>query len=494
MDSRLLNVNEKTLEQIRAELASVLIGQKFDKIFTLSRLTLAVDFRLNESLFLFISAESVEPRIYLIKRRLRDLEKQSGNPNSFVSFIKKRLSNAVLQSIEKVENERILIFDFTAQTEIGETEKYSLVAQLTGRSANLFLLDKNDFILDKLRETFGEGQEIGGKYSAPFREGEKRRRGGEEESFSTGEFQTLSEALDNSYLENAAEKLFQNRAKSAESKIKQEIAKREKLVKKLNQDLVNHGDAEKWKRFGDLILANLADAVRIDNKVLVVDYFDENIPTLEIEIDENDSLTEAAEKFFRRYTKARNAREEVSKRLTILETEISNLELKRDRLNEAIEAKDDDYLTEFLGVKPEKLPTKLRDKKTENFTGARRFVSSDEFEILVGKASKDNDFLTFRVAKSSDLWLHAADYPGSHVIIKNPNRKEIPPNTLLEAAQLAAFYSTAREQPKVAVHYTPRKFVNKPKGAALGLVSLSSFKTILVEPKIGEKLEMRSEK
>jgi len=483
-------VNNKTLEQIRTELASVLTGQKFGKIFTLSRLTLAIDFRLNESLFLFISAESFEPRIYLIKRRLRDLEKQSGNPPSFVSFIRKRLANAVLQSIEKPENERILIFFFNAQTEICETEEYSLVAQLTGRSANLFLLDKNGFVLDKLRETFGEGQEIGGKYSAPFREIKRSEppavAGGLNSIFPQDDFQTLSEALDNFYLEKAAEKLFQNRAKSAESKLKQEITKREKLVKKLNQDLANHGAAEKWKRFGDLILANLADAVRIDDVVLVVDYFDENVPTIEIEIDENDSLTEAAEKFFRRYTKARNAKEEVSKRLAVLETEISNLKLKSEELNEAIEARDDDYLTEFLGVKIEKLPVKQRDKKTENFTGARRFVSSDDFEILVGKASKDNDFLTFRVAKSSDLWLHAADYPGSHVIIKNPNRKEIPQKTLLEAAQIAAFYSHAREQPKVAVHYTPKKFVNKPKGAALGLVSLSSFKTVLVEPQIGE--------
>jgi predicted ribosome quality control (RQC) complex YloA/Tae2 family protein len=419
----------------------------------------------------------------LIKRRLRDLEKQSGNPPSFVSFLKKRLSNAVLQSVEKQENERILIFGFTAQPEIGETEKYSLVAQLTGRSANLFLLDKNGFILDKVRETFGEGQEIGSKYSAPFREEAQKKRG-EEEIFSKEGFATLSEALDNFYLEKTAEKLFQARAKSAENKIKQEITKREKLVKKLNQDLANHGDADKWKRFGDLILANLADTVRFDDRVLVVDYFDENVPTLEIEVDENDSLTEAAEKFFRRYTKARNAREEVTKRLLIIETEIANLKLKSEQLSEAIEAKDDDYLTEILGVKIEKLPTKLRDRKTDNFTGARRFVSSDGFEILVGKASKDNDFLTFRVAKSGDLWLHAADYPGSHVIIKNPKRKEIPQKTLLEAAQIAAFYSHAREQPKVAVHYTLKKFVNKPKGAALGLVSLSSFKTVLVEPKI----------
>ena len=299
-----------------------------------------------------------------------------------------------------------------------------------------------------------------------------------------GDFQTLSEALDNFYLEKEAERLFQNRAKAAENKVRQEIAKREKLVKKLAQDLANHGDAEKWKRFGDLILANLADAVRVDGKLLVVDYFDENVPTIEIEIDENDSLTAAAEKFFRRYTKARNAKEEISKRLADLESQITDFKLLKEEIEKAISDRDEDYLIEYSGEKPGKTPSRQKDKRTENFTGARRFVSSEDYEILVGKASKDNDFLTFRIAKSQDLWLHAADYPGSHVIVKNPNRKEIPHRTLLEAAQLAAFYSHAREQPKVAVHYTPKKFVNKPKGAAFGLVSLSSFKTILVEPKI----------
>ncbi|MCA1607996.1 MAG: NFACT RNA binding domain-containing protein, partial [Acidobacteria bacterium] len=116
--------------------------------------------------------------------------------------------------------------------------------------------------------------------------------------------------------------------------------------------------------------------------------------------------------------------------------------------------------------------------------GVRQFTSSDGFEILVGKKAKDNDYLTFRMAKSLDTWMHAADYPGSHVVVRNPNRREIPQKTLLEAAQLAAFYSQARRHPKAAVHYTQKKFVNKPRGAAPGLVSLASFKTILVEPKV----------
>jgi len=90
------------------------------------------------------------------------------------------------------------------------------------------------------------------------------------------------------------------------------------------------------------------------------------------------------------------------------------------------------------------------------------------------------------VARSLDLWLHAADYPGSHVVVKNPNRKDVPHQTLLEAAQLAAFYSDAREQTKAAVNYTQKKFVNKPRGAAPGLVRLASFKTILVVPHVPE--------
>ncbi len=480
-------MNENTLEKIRAELASVLIGQKFGKIFTLARFQLAIDFRLPDSNYLFISVEPSAPQIYLIKRRLRDLEKQTKNQTSFVMFLRKRLANAVLDSIEKLADERILRLAFSARNDLGEAENYTLIVQLTGRSANILLLDKDDFILDACRETFGNGQEIASRYGAPERTDAATRRHSDTAIFPQGEFANLSEALDVSHQTQAAEKVFQSKANAARNKLKQEISKREKLVRKLNQDLENHGNAETWKRFGDLILANLATAKRENNTVFVIDYFDENTPTLKIEVDENASLTEAAEKFFKRYIKARNARTELSKRLEDLKSQISDLKSQIETIEEAIAEKDENFLADFLGEKPANKPTKSKEKLTANFKGARQYFSSEGYEILVGKGSKDNDFLTFKIAKALDLWLHAADYPGSHVIIKNPNRQEIPPKTLLEAAQIAAFFSHAREQPKVAVHYTPKKFVNKPKGAAAGLVSLASFKTILVKPKIDEK-------
>ena len=101
----------------------------------------------------------------------------------------------------------------------------------------------------------------------------------------------------------------------------------------------------------------------------------------------------------------------------------------------------------------------------------------------MGRAARDNDNLTFRIAQPNDLWMHTGDYPGSHVVVRNPTRKEIPQRTIIEAAQLAGKFSQASEDSKVVVHYTERKFLSKPKGAAAGLVRLSRFRSITVEPK-----------
>jgi len=263
------------------------------------------------------------------------------------------------------------------------------------------------------------------------------------------------------------------------------VAKRRKLIENLRGDLARHGDAVKWKRYGDLILANIGNAQRVGDVIEVVDYFDASAPLIEIEGESNKPLSEIAESYFRRYVKARNGSRVIGERIIATEKEIEAASAKLSRIDAALEAGDEDFLMSLTAPKPKSAPVGRKKKIEAAFKGARRFISSDGFEILVGKKAKDNDFLTFRVAKSLDTWLHAADYPGSHVIIRSPNRKEIPNQTLLEAAQLAAFYSDAREKPKAAVNYTQKKFVNKPKRSAPGLVSLASFKTILVEPKIG---------
>ncbi len=472
-----------TLLKIRNELLNELIGRQMGKVFPLSRFEIVIDFRGGDSRYLFVSVEPADPRIYLIRRRLKELERASVNPSPFVMQMKKMLSGAMLGAIEMIENERVLKFAFAGDDEFGSTRSNTLAAQLTGRSANLFLLDGDGIVTDSIRRPKGVGQETGTIYSvSPRPEGSATQAS--QPVISSGGFESLSAALDAASIEKYSGREFKSTANSARGKIKQEIGKRVKLRSKLNADIAGHGDAERWKRCGDLLLANISTAKRVGSNITVTDFYDENLPEIEIDIDENDSVSEAAEKFFRRYAKARNAGEEVSKRLTILSKELERLEANRIEIERAIDEKDEEYLAAYISG-PKREPTeKVKKNEASTTSTARSFISSDGFEILVGKKAKDNDYLTFRIAKSLDTWMHAADYPGSHVVIRNPNRKEIPSRTMLEAAQLAAFYSQGKSQTKAAVHYTQKKFVNRPKGAAPGLVSLASFKTLLVEPKV----------
>lgn len=280
---------------------------------------------------------------------------------------------------------------------------------------------------------------------------------------------------------------FDQLASNVRRKSLGEIKKHQKLIDNLRADLEKHGDAELWKRYGDLILANVNNAERRGNHILVTDYFDETAPIVEIEGDANKPLSEVAEEYFRRYVKARNGNRVISERMVVVEKALDAAREKLRQIDVAIEERNEEFLSTLIAPARKPIVTGRKKKNQVEFKGARRFISTDGFEILVGKKASDNDFLTFRVARSLELWMHAADYPGSHVVIRNANRKEIPNQTLLEAAQLAAFYSSGRLQPKAAVHYTQKKFVNKPKLAAPGLVSLASFKTILVEPRVGLK-------
>jgi predicted ribosome quality control (RQC) complex YloA/Tae2 family protein len=103
--------------------------------------------------------------------------------------------------------------------------------------------------------------------------------------------------------------------------------------------------------------------------------------------------------------------------------------------------------------------------------------------ILVGRDNEGNDYLTVHLAKSHDLWLHVQGHAGSHVVVRVPNRTgNVPRRTLVQAAQLAAYYSQARDHGKVAVDYTLRKYVHKSKKAKPGLVTISQEKTIIVSP------------
>jgi len=267
-----------------------------------------------------------------------------------------------------------------------------------------------------------------------------------------------------------------------------ELGKRESAIRAIESDRSRFDQPDKLKRFGDLILANLTNARIEGTKATVVDYYDPDQASIQIDIPEGLSLKEAAADYFAKYQKARRALTAIATR----EREVlHNLEPLRRLLFKLEQDPTADTIAE-AGKETGRLLGKSdpagrgADKRTRGKGGyafGRRFRSTDGYEIVVGRNDRDNDALTFRVAKPNDIWLHAADYPGSHAIIRNPARTAPPHRTVSEAAEVAAFYSQAKGEGKAAVHYTQKKFVSKPPRSKPGLVRLSSFKTIIVEPR-----------
>jgi predicted ribosome quality control (RQC) complex YloA/Tae2 family protein len=473
-------VNERTIAAIVDEMAPVLVGATLGKIFQISKLSLALDFRTRDGRYLLINAKpQTGPRLHLIERKVRDLEKNSSQPSLFVQTMFKRVAGAQLASITKDDGDRVVRFELATSNIAGEPERYSLVAQLTGRSANVILLDEDDRIIDSLRPPRGEGREIGDVFKPPAG---TTAGSTTEPSIEQGEFPSLSAAADHFYSRLEADRAFDARAASARSQLNREIAQRTKLRSHLENDLSNHGDPDEHKRIGELLLANVSTAERNGSTTTVTDYYSEGMPRVEIEIDENATLPEEAARRFAGYTKARRAAEAIAQRLVKLEEELVSLRAQQEKLEDVINQRDAASLERFFEDKTKTRPARTKQKTPDSVPGARRYKSSDGYEILVGRASRDNDNLTFRIAKPHDLWLHAADYPGSHVVVLNPTRKEVPHRTIIEAAQLAANFSQARRDSKVDVHYTQRKFLSKPKGSAPGLVRMSSFRSLTVEP------------
>ena len=477
-------MHQQTIRAIVEELSATLVERSLGKIFQLTPFSLVLDLRGSDGRYLFVSAEPALPRIYLVSRRARELEKQSVALSAFGQAVRVNLGGGKLLSIKKDPAERIVRFDFKAQDEIGEVHNRALIAQLTGRSANLLLLDNQDRITHALRSLKGSGQQVGEKFEAPRAGADSSAR---EPPLERGIFESLSAAADDFYQQLEAARAFDARAADVRARLRNEAARLGKLRRHLKADLAGHGDPETHKRLGDLLLANIANAERHGNKVKIKDFYVEGAPLIEIEVDRNSTLPDEAARYFARYTKAKRATREITKRLELLQKESAKLERSQEALETIIAARDEIALAAFAeesrGKKPAGVASTKRRKREEKIPGVRRYLSSDGYEILVGRAARDNDHLAFRIARPHDLWLHAADYPGSHVIVRNSNRKDIPHRTVIEAAQLAAKFSQASKDPKVGVHYTQRKFVSRIKGAAPGLVRLSSFKTITVEPR-----------
>jgi hypothetical protein len=285
--------------------------------------------------------------------------------------------------------------------------------------------------------------------------------------------EALAEAVD---LETDARKLSALRAR-LESALKKRLDRARRLEEKLRGDQASLEEPSALRRRGELLLAGLTRARKTgDGRAVVVpDLFQVEEKDIEIEIDPRLSLPKNAERFFTRARKAERAGVELARRLETVGTDVSLWEGFECDLRDAASvvellALEREAREEGLSIAPSGKPSKRRPPEA---LGPRAFRSHRGSAILVGRSGRSNDELTFEVAKPHDLWFHAAGVPGAHVVLRAPSGATADEREIREAAELAAYFSKAREDTAVDVIVTERRHVSRVKGAPRGLVKLA---------------------
>ena len=277
---------------------------------------------------------------------------------------------------------------------------------------------------------------------------------------------------------------------SERNALKQALKKQKNLLqrkaKALQKDLDRAEKSEDYRIQGELILANLHTMTRGQEQVELQNYYSPELEKLTIPLNPEQTPSENAQAYFKKYTKAKRGYTRIQQLISDLDADQETLQLYVSELESAKTLGDLQRLrAEFIKNGYLKTQQGRKQKQPVGEGPFRRYTSTNGFQMYVGKNSQSNDLLLRQIAKPSDMWLHAKQIHGSHVIIRNPeNRPDIPMPTLLQAAQLAAYYSKAHHASNVPVDYTWARYVVKRKGNVAGYVHYTREKTLYVEPAV----------
>lgn len=295
-------------------------------------------------------------------------------------------------------------------------------------------------------------------------------------------FESPKELLDTYYYELDNKHKITQKVSSLIKSISTKLDRDKKKVEKQKQELLNAEDRDKYKIYGELIIANLYKEPE-NNKLKVINYYDPEQNEIAIPIDPRLSLNGNSQKYFKRYNKLKNAEEELLKLIDTGLNEINYLENILFSIEECQTTDDlNDIYQELIDegfMKRKSKIKKTKESKKELLT----FMSSNNHEIIVGRNNLQNEMLTFKIAKKDDFWFHAKNMPGSHVIIKT-NGDELTDDEYVEAAKVAAFYSKGKNSSFVEIDYTKKSNLKKPPNAKPGFVIYDTNYSMLVEPDI----------
>lgn len=532
------------LHHMAKELQEQLLGGRIQKINQPFEQELVLNIRSNrQSQKLLISVHSVFGRIQLTQTEFINPK----TPNTFTMILRKYLQGAIIESIEQLENDRILEIAVSNKDEIGDQIQVTLIVEIMGKHSNLILVDKaenkiieaikhvgfsqnsyrtilpgsayiyppktdarNPFTIgdEKLFEILstedlapknlqrlfqGLGRDTATELATQlsndklkhFREffQQKTKATLTEKSYapvvfsdSQQRFESLSELLDYYYQDKAERDRVAQQANELIKRVTSELEKNRKKLLKQKEELLATENAEEFRQKGELLTTYLHQVPNDQPAVTLDNYYTSQPITISLDV----SLTPSqnAQRYFKKYQKLKEAVKHLTNLIEETKASIAYLESVDTLLNQASLTEIDELREEL--IETGYLKRRQREKIAKRQKPERYLASDGKTIILVGKNNLQNDELSFKIAKKGELWFHAKDIPGSHVIITD--NLEPTDEVKTDAAELAAYFSKARHSNLVQVDMIEAKKLHKPTGGKPGFVTYRGQKTLRVTP------------
>ena len=295
------------------------------------------------------------------------------------------------------------------------------------------------------------------------------------------EFQSVSECIEHFYTSKAGFNRLKQKTAILEKAVRNNLDKLYLKKQRFSEDILAAQKGDIYRLYGELLTSNMYSLKAGEISVTLANYYDGTEVT--IPLDKRLSPSKNAQWYFKKYSKAKTAIVEKTKRLAENDSEIKYLESVYAYLENASSIDEIEDLKDELSGTPYLRMTKTQAKKTKNKSEPIKYETSNGFRVMVGKNNNENDNLTFKIASRADIWFHTKDIAGSHVILfadgKTPSEADI-----FETASIAAFHSKGKNSDNVPVDYTEVKYVKKPNGAKPGMVIFTNNKTVYAKPQI----------
>lgn len=534
------------LHHLTKELQDELLYGRIQKVNQPFEHELVLTIRNNRKNYkLLLSAHPVFGRVQITKTDFQNPQ----TPNTFTMIMRKYLQGAVIESLEQIDNDRILEIAFSNKNEIGDNVKVTLVVEIMGKHSNIILIDKAESKIIESIKHIGFSQNSyrtilpGSTYIAPPKTDAKNPFTVSDEKLfeilqtedlaprhlqklfqglgrDTAEnlatqlsddkikqfraffardvqpnmtdksfaavlfdnsnkekiFDSLSELLDVFYQDKAERDRVNQQSSDLIHRVQTELDKNVKKLKKQEKELQATENAEEFRQKGELLTTYLSMVPNNQDQVELDNYYTNEKIT--IALDKSLTPNQNAQRYFKKYQKLKEAVKHLTGLIEETKHTITYLESVETSLSHA-------SISDIADIREELVETgfvkrRTKDKRHKRKKPEQYLASDGKTIIMVGRNNLQNDELTFKMAKKGELWFHAKDIPGSHVLIKdnlNPSDE-----VKTDAAELAAYYSKARLSNLIQVDMIEAKKLNKPTGAKPGFVTYTGQKTLRVTP------------